>query len=99
MGDDLLYHGLGGIGLGLAGGALTAGVGAALGLAAKKDKINTIANIVNSKVGLLNLKTNVVRAGIEGAGLVTSLLGGEEEEEEEKEKPSSSRYPRYPSYR
>ena len=82
-------------------------VGAALGLGAKKDKINAIANIVNSKVpqiqnqlflltlhltyfrwvcmlyqstsffyifqvGLLNLKTNVVRAGIEGAGLVNS---------------------------
>merc|ERR1719239_183273 len=96
--EGLFYHGAGGIGLGLAGGLLTAGVGAALGLGAKKEKINTIANVVNSKVGLLNLKTNIVRAGIEGAGLVNSLLGGEEEEEEKEEEKGSS-YPRYPSYR
>ena len=54
------------------GGLLTAGVGAALGLGAKKDKINTIANVVNTKVGLLGLKTNLVRAGIEGAALVNN---------------------------
>jgi hypothetical protein len=69
------------------GGLLTAGLGTILGLGAKKDKINTIANVVNSKVGilhctalhctalqvgLLGLKTNIIRAGIEGAGLVNT---------------------------
>ena len=57
-----------------------------------------MANIVNSKVGLLNLKTNLVRTGIEGASFVNNLLG-EGEKEEEEEEGYGGRYSGYRGYR
>ena len=55
-----------------AGGLLTAGVGAALGVGKVNSKINTIANVVDSKANLLNFKTNLVNTGINGARFVSS---------------------------
>ena len=53
---------------GLAGGSLlTAGLGFA-GKNSILDTINTIANVANAKIDLINLGTNLVGAGLQGAG-------------------------------
>ena len=71
--EDLFLHNpILGLGLGAAGGAFSKGVAGLAAAGAVTGKINKLANVANAKIGLLNLKTNLVKTGLVGA----SLLGG-----------------------
>ena len=71
--EDLFLHNpILGLGLGAAGGAFAKGVAGLAAAGAVTGKINKLANVANAKIGLLNLKTNLVKTGLVGA----SLLGG-----------------------
>ena len=64
-----------GLGLGAAGGAIVSGVAGLAAAGAVSNKINKLANVANAKIGLLNLKTNLVKTGLVGASLLGGNLG------------------------
>merc|ERR1712098_640155 len=67
--DLFLYNPLLGLGLGVAGGAVAKGVAGLAAAGAVAGKINTLANVANAKINLLNLGASIVEGG-------SSLLGG-----------------------